>query len=82
VVVALAAPLPPRSSVLPPGAGNETKKAIKLEEERAKNPEERYVNEAGVADGHLHAPAVGRERDDDVAAIPTFEPSQMRTPAA
>jgi hypothetical protein len=76
VVVALAALVPPRSSVLPPGAGNEPKKPIKLDKERAKNAEQRYVDQAGVADGDLDAAAVGRQGDDDVAAIPTFEPSQ------
>jgi hypothetical protein len=76
VVVALAAPVPPRSSVLPPGAGNKPNKALKLEEERAKNAEQRYVDETGVADGDLDAAAVRRQRDGDVAAIPTFEPSQ------
>ena len=76
MVVALVAPVPPRSSVLPPGAGNEPKKAIKLEEERAKNTEQRYVDQAGIADGDLNAAAVARHCDDDVAAIPTFEPSQ------
>ena len=37
--------VPPRSSVLPPGAGNEPKKPIKARK-RAKKREERYVGEA------------------------------------
>jgi hypothetical protein len=77
VVVALLAPVPPRTSVLPPGAGNKPKKAIELEEERAKNAEYGYVDEARIADGDLDAAAVSRQRDDDVAAIPTLEPSQF-----
>jgi hypothetical protein len=76
VVVALAAPVPPCSSVLPPGAGNKPNKALKLEEERAKTSEQRYVDQAGVADGDLDATAIGCQRDGDVATIPTFEPSQ------
>jgi hypothetical protein len=44
VVVALAALVPPRPSVLPPGAGNEeADEAIKTGKERAKKTEERDV---------------------------------------
>ena len=41
--------VPPRSSVLPPGAGNEAKKAIKPRK-RAKKREEGYVDETGGLD--------------------------------
>jgi hypothetical protein len=38
------APVPPRPSVLPPGAGNEeAEKAVETGKKRAKKTEERYV---------------------------------------
>ena len=79
---ALAALVPPRSSVLPPGAGNEAKKAIELEEKRAKNAEEGYVDEAGGPQRELNAATVARQSDDDVAAIPSFKPTQHALPDA
>jgi hypothetical protein len=71
------APVPPRSSVLPPGAGNEeAEKAVKTGKERAKKTEERYVFETGAVQGNLDAPTVTRHRDGDVAAIPAIEQTQ------
>ncbi|HVA87979.1 MAG TPA: hypothetical protein VNF73_16860 [Candidatus Saccharimonadales bacterium] len=67
---------PPRSSVLPPGAGNEAKKAGKTEPERPKKPEEGYVDQTRVVDRDLHVPTVTRHEDGDVAAVPTVEQAQ------
>ena len=70
MVPALAAPDPPRSSVLPPGAGNEeAKKALKAQEERAKKVEGGYA-ELEVAGGHGHAAAIRRHDDGNGSAIP------------
>ena len=73
------APVPPCPSVLPPGAGNqEAKKAVETGKKRAQETKGRYVIETGVRDGHLDAPAVRRDDDGDVAAIPTVEQTQCR----
>src|SRR6476646_8139609 len=77
------APVPPSSSVLPPGAGNEeADEAVKTDEERAKKGEERTVREARVVHGHLHAAAVRRDDDGDVAAIVPIEQTQDGLPNA
>jgi hypothetical protein len=66
VVGASVALVPPRSSVLPPGAGNEeAKKAVKPGKERAKQVEEGYVLGRQVADGHGDAAAIRRHDDGD-----------------
>jgi hypothetical protein len=71
------APVPPRSSVLPPGAGNEeAKKAVKSDEKRAKKTGERYVFETGAIQRDLDAPTVARHGDRDVAAILAIEQTQ------
>jgi hypothetical protein len=71
------APVPPRSSVLPPGAGNEeAKKAVKTGKKRAKKTEERYVVETGAVQRNLDMPAVARHDDGDMAAIPVIEQTQ------
>jgi len=71
------APVPPRSSVLPPGAGNEeAKKAVKTGKERAKKTEERYVIETGAVQRNLDMPAIARHDDGDTAAIPVVEQAQ------
>ena len=71
------APVPPIASVLPPGAGNEeSKKALKTDDERAKKTEERAVRQTGVVQGHLDTPAVSANRDGDVASIATIEQTQ------
>ena len=73
----LSALVPPRPSVLPPGAGNEeSKKVLKADEQRAKKSEERYVGETVGVEGHLHAATVARDDDGDVASIPIPEPAQ------
>jgi len=70
-------PVPPRSSVLPPGAGNEeAEKAVKTGKERAKKTEERYVVEPGAVQRNLDAPTVARHRDGNVAAIAAIEQTQ------
>ena len=70
------APVPPRPSVLPPGAGTEeAKTALKAQKERAKEVEER-IDEAIVANGHLHAPTVAGDDDGDVAAMQSVEAGQ------
>jgi hypothetical protein len=73
---ASAASVPPSSSVLPPGAGNKAEKAVQPKEERAKKPDERYVDETLAFDRNLDAPTVRRHGDDDALAIPTFEVTQ------
>jgi hypothetical protein len=73
----LAALVPPRSSVLPPGAGNKAEKAIQPKK-RANNAEERYVREAGAVDRNLDAAAIARHDNGDAAAIPTLEQTQHR----
>jgi len=70
------ATVPPRTSVLPPGAGNEPKKAIKAQE-RAKKGEEGYVSEPVRVDRHVDAAAVRRDDDGDSAAIPAIELAQV-----
>ena len=71
------APDPPCPSVLPPGAGNEeAKKAVKTDKKRAKEAEEGAVLEPGIVQWHLDAPAVRRDDDGDVAAIPAIEQTQ------
>jgi hypothetical protein len=71
------APVPPRSSVLPPGAGNEeAKKAIETGKKRAKKTEERYVVETGAVQRNLDVPAITRHDDGDMAAIPVIEQTQ------
>jgi hypothetical protein len=82
VVVALAALVPPCPSV-PPGAGNEAKKAVKPEPKRAEDGAEGYIEALGF-DGHLDAPTIGRHDDDDWATIPTIEQTHcgLRSSAA
>jgi len=76
LVLALATPVPPRSSVLPPGAGNEeAKKAFKAQEERAQKIEGRYALETEVA-RHEHAAAIRRHGDTDGAAVPVQREAQ------
>ena len=71
------APVPPRSSVLPPGAGNEeAKKAVETGKKRAKKTEKRYVIETGAVQGNLDLPAIARDGDGDTAAIPVLEQTQ------
>jgi hypothetical protein len=66
--------VPPRSSVLPPGAGNEEpKKAVKAGRERAQKIEQGYATAVELAHGHGHAAAVHRHDDGDCAAIPTLK---------
>jgi hypothetical protein len=69
--------VPPRPSVLPPGAGNEeAKKALKAGKERAKEIERRYVVGMEVAQGHGDAAPIGRHDDGDAAAAVTLEEVQ------
>ena len=67
--------VPPRSSVLPPGAGNELKKPIKARE-RAKKREERYAEERVIVDRDMDAPTVRRHDDGDLATILPIELAQ------
>jgi hypothetical protein len=69
------APVPPRSSVLPPGAGNEAKKAVKPRK-RAKQGEEGYVGKAGRLDGHMDVSSVRRDHDGDLGTILAIETTQ------
>jgi len=71
------APVPPRSSVLPPGAGNEeAKKAVKTGKQRAKKTEERSVVEVRAVQRNLDVPAVARHDDGDSAAVLAIEQTQ------
>ena len=70
----LAALVPPCPSV-PPGAGNKPKKATKPRN-REKDVEQGYVGQTGRLDGDVHAAAVRRDDDGDLAAISGFEPAQ------
>ena len=77
VVGASAAAVPPRPSVLPPGAGNEeAKKALKAGKKRAKKREGGYVLGIEVAQGHGHTATIGRHDDGDAAAAATLEEVQ------
>jgi len=68
------AALVPRPTV-PPGAGNEAKKAIKPEPKREENGAKGYV-ERSRFDGHLDAATIGRHDDDHVAAVLTIQIEQ------
>ena len=69
------APVPPRASVLPPGAGNEPKKPIKARE-RAKKGEEGYVGERSARSGTWTRRPSRRHDDGDAAAILAIELAQ------
>jgi len=77
---ALAALRPPRSSVLPPRAGNKANKAIQPKKDRANKLEERYIDEPGVLDRYGHPATISRHGDGDAAAIPTVEQTQGSSP--
>lgn len=68
--MALAAIVPPDPSVLSPGAGNkeEANKVLEAGKERAKEPEERYVESDG-SEGQRGLAAVRRQDDGGGAAI-------------
>ena len=70
------APVPPRPSVLPPGAGNKPKKAIKPQK-RAKQRDEGYVGEPVRLDRHMDAAAIRRDDDGDAAAVLSIEAAQV-----
>ena len=72
--VALLAPVPPRSSVLPPGAGNEAYKALNPDQERANKGEKGYL-ERVILDGHIDAPSIRRHDDGQRAAVQTIRGS-------
>jgi hypothetical protein len=77
VVGALSALVPPRSSVLPPGAGNEEPdKALKAGKEGAKKVERRSTKEAGLIEGHRHASTVARDDDGDGATVAALKVTQ------
>ena len=77
VAGASVAAVPPRSSVLPPGAGNEeAKKAVKTGKKRAKKIEEGYALGLEVAQGHVDAASIGRHDDGDTAPVATLEEVQ------
>jgi len=62
--------VPPRSSVLSPGAGNEINQALKTVDDRADKGEEGYLERA-VLDRELDATTIARHDDGDGAAIQT-----------
>jgi hypothetical protein len=71
----LLATVPPRSSVLPPGAGNKLKEPIKAEK-RAKKRKERYVGQPVRSDRHMDAATIGRHDDGDGTAVLAIELGQ------
>jgi hypothetical protein len=76
VVSASVALVPPRPSVLPPGAGNEEpKKALKPDQERAKKVEKGY-GDGAVVHRQVHAATIRRDDDGDLPVIPTIEQVQ------
>jgi hypothetical protein len=83
VVGASVATVPPRSSVLPPGAGNEeAKKAVKPGKKGAKKVEGGYAARVKVAEGHGQAAAVCRHDDGDpVLAAEEAHALQLLLPA-
>jgi hypothetical protein len=69
--------VPPRSSVLPPGAGNEEpKKALKPDQKGAKKVRKEEAGRFEVAQGHVHAASIGRHGDDDGATVAALEEVQ------
>lgn len=74
VVRALVALVPPCPSV-PPGAGNKPKKELKPGK-RAQDLDEGYVGQTHGIDRDVHAPAIRRDDDGDLAAISGLEPAQ------
>ena len=73
VAGASVATVPPRSSVLPPGAGNEeAKEALKAGQERANKVEGGYALGLEVAQGHVDAASIRRHDDGDAAAVATL----------
>ena len=74
MVSSLAALVPPCPSV-PPGAGNKPKKATKPRNGE-EDFEQGYVGQTGRVDRDVHAAAVRRDDDGDLAAISGFEPAQ------
>ena len=71
------APVLPRPSVLPPGAGNEeAKKAVKTGKQRAKKTEERSVVEVRAVQRNLDVAAIARHDDGDTAAVLAIEQAQ------
>lgn len=60
--------VPPRSSVLSPGAGNEDPEALNADQERANKGEEGYLEHV-ILDRHVDAPSVHRHHDGQRAAI-------------
>ena len=77
VVVASVATVPPPSSVLPPGAGNEAEKASKTKPERAKKLKHGYICLGRISDRQVNAPALRRDDDGDEAARPTSDQAHM-----
>ena len=74
MVSSLAALVPPCPSV-PPGAGNKPKKATEPRNGE-EDLEEGYVGQAARLDRDVHAAAIRRHDDGDLAAISGFEPAQ------
>ena len=70
--------LPPRSSVLLPGAGNEAKKAIQPKKDRAKKGQQYDVDDSGLGHGHVHAPAVVGDDDRDMATMLAVQQAHVR----
>src|SRR5664279_1643503 len=70
--------LPPRSSVLLPGAGNQAKKAVQPKEEGAKQGQQYDVDEAGLGHGHVDPPAIAGDNDRDVTTILPVDQAHVR----
>jgi hypothetical protein len=75
--------VPPRPSVLPPGAGNEEpEKAVKAGKERAKKIEQGYAAAVEIAQGHGHATAIRRHDDGDPTITALEEVQAIRLPCS
>lgn len=69
--------LPIPSSISPPGAGNEYEYALKTKLDGANKAEKGYFHDAEVVGGNLHAAAVRRDGDGDVAAALALEQTHV-----
>src|ERR1035437_8080833 len=70
--------LPPRSSVLLPGAGNEAKEAVRPKEKRAKQREDHDVDEPGLGQGHVNPPTVAGDNDGDMTTVLAVDQAHVR----
>ena len=70
--------LPPRSSVLLPGAGNQAKKAVQPKKKRAKNRKQYDVDDAGLGQRHIDPATIAGDDDGDVATVLPVDQAHVR----